>query len=231
VGGDRFLLVREEFEEEKETVRTVARELEVGTLAPHFRVVRASAAEDVRRFLHSGLTPDGRFYWWIGPRKRPEKRRIEVREVATGKQVFALECPVPTGTDFEPRANLTADGQFLCVETFGHEPVVYDLGGNKHPQSSVCEFTGLRASTQTWTAFQLHRDDAPEDAGAMLRLARGQDVRFKLANSDLSNPEAICFSGDGRFLAYGSQTGTVTVVDLEVLSQQFGDFESSVLSK
>jgi WD40 repeat protein len=228
--GGRFLLVREEFEDGKQTVRTVARELEVGKKSAELvRVVRASSAEDVRRFLHSGLTPDGRFYWWIGPRIPKERRRIEVWGVPTGKQVFALKSPVSGEMDFEPKAALTADGRLLWVVPFGRDPLLVDLGGNRPPQTFPCSFESVPALSHAWTAFTLQRDHTPEDPAVLLRLARGRDVRLKLSNQDLSAPVTACFSGDGRFLAWGSQSGTITVLDLHVLEHQVGAFEKEVL--
>jgi WD40 repeat protein len=86
-GGVRFLLVREEEKEEgKNSFRSAAFEFAADT--PPHEVCQVRAAEaDERGFFDSGLTPDGRYYWWTGPRTPEKAYRVEVREVATGRLV------------------------------------------------------------------------------------------------------------------------------------------------
>jgi eukaryotic-like serine/threonine-protein kinase len=233
----RFLLVREEDETredktgddktKKRTVRSVAYELVAGKEPRRLGVVRASEAGDFRRFLRHGLTPDGRYYWWVGPRDPEEKRRVEVREVATGKQIRTVPRP---GSD-EPVAILSADGQRLWVSEGGSEATAYDLTG---AQGSV------RISRQPWAAsadLRWFADDSgflTEGRFPSLSLRRGEEqpAWLEFANNDLSlTREAMAFSPDGRYLVWGSVSGTITLADLNELSKEVEVFEAKLRAK
>jgi WD40 repeat protein len=123
-GGHRFLLVREERVIRPEDrnrpnawpVRSVAYELT--DAGPRFlRVIRPAEPGDVRRFIDSGLTPDGRYYWWAGPRLPESARRVEIRETATGKLVWSLSAPQACDESSLPHCRLSPDGKWAWVRT------------------------------------------------------------------------------------------------------------------
>jgi WD40 repeat protein len=74
LGAGKFLLVREQLTPPERTVDTVVWELEAGKAARQVRILRKSQPGDQRSFLSRMLTPNGRFYLWLGPRKSVRKK-------------------------------------------------------------------------------------------------------------------------------------------------------------
>jgi hypothetical protein len=109
-GAGKFLLVREQLTRPKRTVDTVVWELEAGKAAKQVTVLRKSQPGDQLTFLSRRLTPDGRFYLWLGPREGGNPR-VEVWDVKTGKQVKAMSG----GTKGEEGSWLSRDGRRLWV--------------------------------------------------------------------------------------------------------------------
>ena len=151
----RFLLAREEYEAPKQTMRTVVRELVVGKPTEILRVVRSSEAEDQALFLSHGLTPDGRFYWWTGPRSPHKDRRAEVIEVATGRRVTRVDRRTKTPDHFETVASLSPDGRYFSVQTGLHREQ-YDLVTNVPPQK-LSDIPIAVSSTGRWMAWSPSR--------------------------------------------------------------------------
>jgi hypothetical protein len=218
VGTDRFLLVREEFEPGRQVLQTVARPLEVGGSAAIQRVVRPSQSSDVHRFFESGLTPDGRWFWWTGPRQPEDKARVEVRQVDTGERVLVRQLRG------EPYAYVEPQGRRLWVSA-GDGTTCYELPtgrtlgrADQHPESVSSE-----------GRWQAHRGLSPQRYHRLSLWADGADRPWlEFASDDLSPPHPICFSPDGRYLAWGSGSGVVTVVDLPELRSSVTAYEADV---
>jgi hypothetical protein len=54
----------------------------------------------------------------------------------------------------------------------------------------------------------------------------GEPAWLQFLNSDLSGPGAGSFSPDGRYLAWTSQSGLITIADLPKLRRQVQGFEA-----
>ena len=64
-----------------------------------------------------------------------------------------------------------------------------------------------------------------------LRHRADDSAWLHFVNDDLSNPRDPQFSPDGRFLAWGSEDGTITVADLESLQREVRQFEETLRLK
>jgi hypothetical protein len=229
-GKGRFLLVREEKQVRPQDagnraawpVQSVAYELTAGSGLRKLGVIRASEASDVRRFLSSGLTPDGRLFWWVGPRKPASARRVEVRAVATGKLLRRLPRPFPATNDSEPSVCLSPDGKQLWVGTLAGYSL-HDLSGGRPPQPS--RGPPGRMVPGRWAVVHWYaRGQRP---ALHLRPWGAERAWLALGNDDLSGPGPPAFSHDGRSLAWGAVDGTVTVADLDALRRAVRAAEES----
>src|SRR5262249_49864935 len=73
---------------------TVIREFGPGTEdAPARRSILRLAVPGEEGFHDSGVTTDGRYYWWVGPRRPAANSRVEVWEVATGQRIWKRDFP------------------------------------------------------------------------------------------------------------------------------------------
>jgi WD40 repeat protein/tRNA A-37 threonylcarbamoyl transferase component Bud32 len=222
----RFLLVREEeVHSGNPTRQSVVRELDLDRSpneAP--RVIRPAVAGE-EGFHNSGLTPDGRYYWWVGPRRPPQRLRVEAREVATGrlvKQVLApQEQELSTWDGF-----LADDASALWVKSESGW-TRHDLAGELPPVSSS-DRPRIRAPRSNWEIFSDASQQVRGASALTIRLGPGQPVWLELVNIDLSDIREARFSPDGRRLAWGNSNGIVSVVDLPMLRQQVQEFEQSL---
>ena len=225
----RFLLVREEKDEGAKNWRTrsVARMLEVAKPPRMLGVVRPAEVGDDRRFLSSSLTTDGRLYLWVGPRQPPEQRRIEVRSVATGHVVRRIARPAGT---LYPELDATLDHQGSDLWTLFEtgEQFHFDLGDAAGLPERVPTIHAATSPDDLWLAC--FGSSSPTDPTARLTLRRRAEetVWLHLVSDDLSEPRSAQFSPDGRFLAWGSQDGTITVADLESLQREIRQFEETL---
>jgi WD40 repeat protein len=232
VGGNRFLLVREELQHRPTDrdvpdawpVRTVAYELtEAGLGLP--RTIRSAEPGDVRRFLTSGLTPDGRYYWWTGPRLPESARRIEVRDVATGALVWRLPTPERRGNDSAPAAMFSPDGKSLWVwRTDGRRR--YDLPGDMVGKLDRPPSAYLPGH---WRVDGETRPDGSNEY--FLSPWGNSEAWLRLENEDQSPSGVPTFSPNGRFLAWTDPSGNLSVADLVALKESVRAFEQEPLAE
>ncbi len=218
--GGKFLLVREE-DEPAGTVRTVAYELTAGKGPSLLRVVRASEVADGRKFLYSGLTPDGKYSWWTGPRSRPEKRRVEVRAVATGRLVAKVPRPAAK-PHHELRAFLSSDGRHLWVADADEAFHRHDLTGGGPPEPVSARPWAVSPDGR-WLVYVISHDEGQGVSSLSLRTWPGKETWL-----DFAGGEQPCFSHDGGHLAWGSRNGTVMVADLAALRKEIRAFEEKL---
>jgi WD40 repeat protein len=223
--GGRFLLVREEeTAAQSEKWQTVARILEIGKPADVTHVIRPHAAGDTRRFLNSILTPDGRNYLWLGPRLPPENRRVEVRDVATGRQIGQINLPQNSEAD-TLTANLSPDGRMLHLWQSGsHSSWLYDLCTNSLPESLNISLLAMSTDSR-WLAGHMPHGQP----GIAIRPRSAATDWVFLPSGDLDPVNVAAFSPDGQYLAWGSESGVITVADLNALGDEIRKFEAEVL--
>jgi Tol biopolymer transport system component len=97
---------------------------------------------------------------------------------------------------------------------------VYDLVRGTGPQ--VIPFTVSAMSPDGSWVTHNHRTDDRTRTVPVLRLLTWPGARtwLEFSNADRSAPTFVTFSPDGRRLAFGSQSGTFTGVDLPALRQK-----------
>ncbi len=223
VEGGTFRLVREELEPGK-PLRTVVRELTAGK-APHVvRALRGGEPGDRALYLEAGLSPDGKHYWWSGPREPADRRRVEVWDVETGKQVVRVPHRHPP-EEGEVVAVLGAGAKKLWVVWRGRADL-HDLTGAEPPRHvKMCPLAvapvGERvayATSEGWLrlpALTVWRKGKP-----LFDLPTGG------APAAVGGSEA--FSSDGRSLAWADATGAVWLADLEALEKAVDAFVRSL---
>ncbi len=229
----RFLLVREEEDPGTKNwrTRTVARVLEVGTDPRALRVVRPAEPGDDRRFLESSLTPDGRYYVWVGPRLPILKRRIEVRNVATGRLVRRVSQPAELAAPREIAAFLGPRGTDLWVDVGDDGRAHFDLTDANSPAKPVHTFPTALSSDDLWFAGPLSTPETGAPPRLMLSRRSNDSVWLSLANDDLSAPREAQFSPNSRFLAWSGMDGTISVADVPALEQEVRQFEEKLGSR
>src|SRR5262249_43925087 len=78
------------------------------------RIIR-HAVEGERRFFAHGLTPDGRSYYWTGPREPAQRYRAEVYKVDTGELLLQVHLSADKPLNYI-NAQLSADGGSFWVD-------------------------------------------------------------------------------------------------------------------
>jgi serine/threonine protein kinase/WD40 repeat protein len=219
IGDGKFLSVREELDAGGNVVRTMMGELAAGRV-PQYRLLRPSKPGDGRRFFGHSLTADGRFYCWTGPRLPVEAGRVEIWDTKTEKSVFQV-ARTP-GSNGNLGAFLSPDGRQVWVSGVGSRQHYYDVNHPGTPRLShvaVWEMSG----DNRWSVFH---DEEPPPSGLynpfFLGTWPGPLPYVKLVHDDLRPLEnsAIGFSGDSRFLAWGTPRGSVYVADLAELEKE-----------
>jgi WD40 repeat protein len=193
------------------------------------RLIRSSRPSDRRKFLTNDLTPDGRFYTWVGPREPAENRRIEVYEIDAGRLLRTIDKlkPIPGNNLFEVGAFLSPDGQYLCTSTAeGRQIHELNMPGLRREFSGqLCAFS----PNSRWLAFLVGKPLGYYELG--LRRWNANQTWLELGIEDMGIQGPVSFSPDGRYLQWGGTDGTIMVADLPALEDKVGEFEKAVLSK
>jgi WD40 repeat protein len=207
-GAGKFLLVREQLTRPKRTVDTVLWELEMGKEARQVRIIRKSQPGDQLTFLSRQLTPNGRFYAWLGPREGGD-RRVEIWDLKAGKQLAVL----PGGTEGDEAVYLSPNGQRLWVGR-QRQWWLHDLEQGGPP---------VRGPGGPPSAIGRGGDQLMSERGGWLDEYRL--VWWRKGHPFLNLPSgAPGFSPDGRSLALGCSSGEVWVADLPELEAEVARF-------
>jgi WD40 repeat protein len=236
-----FLLVREEFDGDgtlENEWRTTVREISAADGLNPPRVIRSAVAGE-HGLLDSGLTPDGRYYWWVGPRYPPGNHRADVYNVRSGQRVIsapsvandsATEINAITIKNGVPRLDTSAimsqDGRFFWVSGERHQ--LFDLSTMSAPQFAEQVPVAVSPDSRVVVAYQTTVEPPAlvlKDADQALPL-----IRVSPKDSVQVSALSVRFSHDGRFLTWGSAGGVVTVIDLPDLKKRLIEFERSVSS-
>jgi WD40 repeat protein len=222
-GDSTFRLVREQPSKGKASLETGVWELSLDKPPREVRMLRTNEPGE-RMFLSTGLTPDGAYYWWVGPRD-PRKRRVEVWNVATGKQVIS----VPVRNEQEAGAYLTPDGRWLWVEERDGKTNPYwrhDLAGSERPVSIPRKPLAAPAKGDV-IAYALGQ--TPDDVHGVAVWRKGRQW-LDLPVDGRAHPshEVTELSPDGRYLVWGDTTGTLWLADLEFLGAAVARFTKSL---
>ena len=150
-------------------------------------------------------------------------------EVSTGRLLHhesrPTEFPIPTTF-----VRLSPDGRWLWVETGSENSWVYDLKGDRPPE----RFVGLPFAISPDSCLFAHPYPPALQRGEWalgVHLGRGGSPWMTLANRDGTDLLAIEFSHDGRYVAWGSPSGAITVADLQTLREQVEAFEEELRRK
>jgi WD40 repeat protein len=230
-GGDNFLLVREELDVSKMKTRTVAHELSPGRALSKPREIRPAEPGDVRRFFDHGLSADGRYHWWTGPRLTPRNRRVEVHDIKAGIRLPHLLQPTDDETE-ELTANLSPDGRHLWYrDSLGVSRWEYDLDRPKSPTPVTLMPLALSPDKQWSVTTHSHQEPFLNDGLFLGRGWIGEMPWLAFGGQDGSTivGETACFSPNGRYLAWGDDRGTVLIADLRLLEEQVQAFAEDVL--
>jgi serine/threonine protein kinase/WD40 repeat protein len=228
----RFLLVREEEDEGSKNwrTRTVARILAVGKPPEVLRVVRPAEAGDDRGFLDFNLTPDGHYYLWVGPRLPVQNRRVEVRQVATGRLLRRIARPAGPLSNVDD-ATLDPQGRDLWVDYETGEHYRFDLTDADHPPERMSRSPFAISPDGLWLAFGQIATPTEPTPKLILQHRNDHSTWLSLAGDAVYGPNAVRFSPNGRFLAWRCDDGTVTVADLPSLKREVREFEESLGSR
>jgi WD40 repeat protein len=221
-GPGTFRLVREEERQRaKGEWQTVVYELRPGQPPGKPRALRRCRPGE-RHFAQHQLTPDGRYYCWVGPREPRADRRAEVYEVATGTLIRSIPMPTFVGSRASS-ARLSADGQTLYTAN-DQQFLVYDLRSGAGPVP-LPAFPDGGSADQRWLAYTWSADNLRGKCALSIHPGRDQRAWLELLNRDLRDPHMAAFSHDGRYVAWANQSGLITVADLPALQQEVRAFE------
>jgi len=222
----RFLSIREEEETEfGEKWQTVARELTTDGLRVLSPLVRPPQPGE-KQFFTSGVTPDGKYYWWAGPRSPVQAIRFEIREVATGKRL--VREPFPHKAEGAEIYGLVTPGSRHWIAG-GNEPTDYRVGDIagcmpvrpiKYPAFAV-------SPDSVWGIRHDLRRPGRDSLRALQTFPQGQVfLELLVGPGDLSE-RSQRFSPDGRYLAWPGPDNTLMVADLPTLRAQVRGFETN----
>jgi hypothetical protein len=224
----KFVLVCEERENPGTAqLQSVAYDWDIGKEPKRLHVVRRCKPGDESGYYRSDLTPDGRYFWWSGPRKPEQNSRCEVLEVATGKPIKNY-APDTSPSAKELTGYVTPDGRVFYVT--GADSVVhkFDLTNDTELQSP--NFAPVFSEDMKWMTTPA--SDETLRWYDTLAISRVKDDRpwLELVHS-ASSPFGWAFCHNGTYLAWSDDTGGIYVAGLPDLEDKVREFEKQVLSK
>jgi len=228
--GNRFTLVREEKEDRQEfqgdtkawPLQTVVYDFTDAMPRKREKPIRLSREGDYRRLFGHGLTPDGRYFSWIGPRDTKGDYRVEVIDVANAKlitRVFVAKNQVKG----DPTALLDPTGRHLWMIL--DYPDVYHFDLNNPEQKEEVTWWPVESSEKSGLQVELCKVRGTKNSSHYLHPINNDDPWLEITNSDSSHLREPHFSLDGRRLAWGSDNGLLTVVDIEKLREEIAAFD------
>jgi WD40 repeat protein/tRNA A-37 threonylcarbamoyl transferase component Bud32 len=226
---NRFVLVRDESTPGVPNhFQTVVYELAPGQVDPVSRRVLRAGPDNERGNFETAMTPDGKFFLWIGPRIPFDAHRTEIYEVASGRLVTRI--PQPTTKRREYLAGLlSTDGRFFNPSDSRD---VIDLTRNAPPAQLVDDrpresFVGMSGEAR-WMLFNGNSVYGLGETDS-IRLRRWLAPRtwIQFVNHDLDDQSAATFSRDNRYLAWSKGSGEIIVADLEQLEREITAFEKA----
>jgi hypothetical protein len=220
----RFVLMREEREVAPVEVvapnawrsHTVMYELRSEGSPPQKKgVFRSSEPGGLWGFLDSRLTPDAAYHVWVGPRDPPQERRVEVREVVTGR-LLRRELRPTERTSLESFVRLSPDGRWLWIETGSDNRWVYDMK-DEEPAERVSAIPYMVSSDLRLLAFDYKPARKRGERALGLHFGRREPLWIYIPDRGGNGVTPVEFSHDGHYAAWGSRSGTITVADLQLL--------------
>src|SRR5262249_40904071 len=150
-------------------------------------------------------TPDGRYYWWAGPRLPQHNYRAEIREVATGR--LLLRVPEQQALpDLEASAFLAPNGRHAWIQVSGRKHLRYDLASTRLPEPATTFPEAVSPDSQ-WLAYTTAENARRAITALCVQTTQDERPWLEFVNHDGSFPvlDTTSFSHDGRYLAWGSQ--------------------------
>ena len=228
LGNDTFRIVREEFDRDKQTVSSVVWDIAVGSKPVRRHVVRPSQSEDVRRYFHSKLSPDGQFLCWSGPRYTKDNHRFEIREVESGKLVYNRIWK-QNFSDEGPGFTFTQGGQFLWLR------ISRDKLGTKRyrlpdfqDEGAVTTFSGVISANEKYIFSIDEESGARSDTAVLYRTGQLRPL-LRLPNTPSNRYfvdfERAAFSPNSEYLAIGTKLSLITLMHLPTLEREIDEYD------
>jgi WD40 repeat protein len=198
--------------------------LEAGKDLGPSRLLRPSVPRDQRGYFESGLTPDGRLHWWAGPRYPPTNYRVEVRRVETGEVV--RDMPLPYSKEVgHIGALIDPTGRLIWVGDGRGGDYRLELDGDA-PVAIVARTPHASTAGGDWMVIPAEN----AHLGTVAQLVDGGTDRpwLSFRPNDPHSQTVWSFSPNGKYLACGSRSGTVTVIDLRDLARAIATFEAGL---
>lgn len=202
--GDRqFIIIRDEVD----SWSSVAYELPIEGSGPKKLAVIRAGKPGESRLNGSGITADGQKFWWTGPGSAPAGSvRIEVYEVAR------RQCIAQARIGRSKSARLSADGRYI-VTGVGQ---VIDIGSGRMRSLGTLPATAVSVEADLYASSAGPNERFPLNTLVLVGLTSKKNW-LEFANADASRINSPVFSPNGRYLAWGSQSGKITLLDIPAL--------------
>jgi WD40 repeat protein len=222
----KFVLVREERIDQQ--LRTIACEFSAAEFRFEFREIRPLQPKETG-FHNSKLGTDGRYYCWLGPRQPSSHTRAEVYEVATGKCIKRIL--LPTKREMSSwEAVITPDDRHLWLHNSDGQGLEYDLSSDEPPRM-VLSAPQFSKDLKWHISEDLSESLFGKIPSLNLHIGQNTPTWLRFTNADFSGTGRGYFSPDSKYIVWGSQSGTLTVVDLSGVLQRVNEFESTLATE